>query len=289
MKSGYFWDFEYQMTSTDGKKRVVLSRGIPVRDPKGRIASWVGMHLDITDRHESMEERVRQARDIARFNAELEQLAYASAHDLQEPLRMIASYLQLLQRRYAGRLDGQADEYIAYAVEGAERLRSLLQDLLMLQQIGKGTRDRSACPLAEVVHEAMENLGPAMERASVHCDSLPEISCRRSEFVQLFEHLLENSLKYAREGVCPRIRISAERQPDHWMISVADNGIGIEAQYQQRIFNVFQRLHSRSEYEGTGIGLAICRKVVEVHGGRIWVESQPGQGATFRFTVPDQA
>jgi light-regulated signal transduction histidine kinase (bacteriophytochrome) len=247
------------------------------------------MHLDITDRHESMEERVRQARDIARFNAELEQLAYASAHDLQEPLRMIASYLQLLQRRYAGRLDSDADQFISYAVEGAERLRALLQDLLLLQQIGKGSRERALHPAAKLVEAAVESLGAQLEGATVRCGSLPQLYCDRNEFVQLFELLIENAVKYAREGIAPEITISAERQADRWVLSVRDNGIGIEPEYQQKIFNVFQRLHPRSEYEGTGIGLAICRKIVEVHGGRIWVESEPGAGSTFRFTVPDAA
>jgi PAS domain S-box-containing protein len=289
MQAGYFWDYEYQMRTAAGEKRVVLSRGVPVRDASGRINAWVGMHLDITERHESLDERVRQARDIARFNAELEQLAYASAHDLQEPLRMIASYLQLLKRRYAGRLDSDADEFIAYAVEGADRLRSLLHDLLQLQQIGKGTRERAMHSVADIVQNALHNLGSDASVATVRCGPLPEVCCDRTEFVQLFENLIDNALKYARHNVPPEITITAERQSDTWVIAVADNGIGVEPQYQHKIFDLFQRLHARSEYEGTGIGLAICRKVVEVHGGRIWIESQPGVGSTFLFTVPDAA
>lgn len=289
METGYFWDYEYHMTTAAGRQRIVLSRGVPVRNAGGRIRSWVGIHLDITERHESQEERVRQARDLARFNAELEQLAYASAHDLQEPLRMIASYLQLLQRRYRGKLDNDADEFIAYAVEGADRLGALLHDLLMLQQIGKGVRQKTLHPVSELVHAAIQNLGDEALRASVHCGPLPTIECQKTEFVQLFEHLIGNARKYAREAVPVEVTISSDRQGDAWVICVADNGIGIEPEYQQKIFNVFQRLHPRSKYDGTGIGLAICRKIVEVHGGRIWVESQPGAGSTFRFTVPDYA
>jgi PAS domain S-box-containing protein len=289
MQDGYFWDYEYHMTTAAGEKRVVLSRGVPVRDPSGRINSWVGIHLDITERHVSADERLRQARDIARFNAELEQLAYASAHDLQEPLRMIASYLQLLKKRYSGKLDSDADEFIAYAVEGADRLRSLLHDLLQLQQIGKGTRDRAMHSVAELVQHAVHNLGADTSGATIRCGQLPVVYCEKTEFVQLFENLIENAIKYAREGVPPEITITAEREAEGWVISVADNGIGIEPEYQHKIFNLFQRLHARAEYEGTGIGLAICRKVVEVHGGRIWVESQPGAGSTFRLTVPDAA
>jgi light-regulated signal transduction histidine kinase (bacteriophytochrome) len=200
---------------------------------------------------------------------------------------MIASYLQLLQRRYGGKLGTDADEFIAYAVEGADRLRALLHDLLMLQQIGKSSRERRMHSLAELVENAIHNSGEDELKSSVRCGPLPSVLCHKTDFVQLFEHLIGNARKYAREGVAVEITITAERNSDAWVICVADNGIGIEPEYQQKIFNVFQRLHPRSEYEGTGIGLAICRKIVEVHGGRIWVESQPGVGSTFRFTVPD--
>ena len=287
MRTGYFWDYEYRMRTRSGQAYVVLSRGVPVRDDKGLVRSWVGMHLDITERERGIEESLRQARDIARFNAELEQLAYASAHDLQEPLRMVASYLQLLQRRYKGKLDSEADEFIGYAVEGAERLKSLLHDLLMLQQIGKAGRERESVPLASMVDRAVKNLGPAGESADIECGALGNSCVDAHEFVQLFEHLIGNAIKYVRPGATPKIRITAEESHEGKVVTVRDNGIGIDKEYSRKIFNVFQRLHARSEYPGTGIGLAICRKVVEVHGGRIWVESEPGSGSAFRFTVPD--
>jgi light-regulated signal transduction histidine kinase (bacteriophytochrome) len=202
---------------------------------------------------------------------------------------MIASYLQLLQRRYQGKLDADADEFILYAVEGASRLKSLLHDLLMLQQIGKAGRDRTVVPLAELVDRAVASLGPAAQGVEIDCGPLPSSCVDAREFVQLFEHLIGNAIKYVRPGVTPKISITADDSVEGKIVTVRDNGIGIEKDCVRKIFDVFQRLHSRSEYPGTGIGLSICRKVVEVHGGRIWVESEPGAGSSFRFTVPGAA
>lgn len=290
MRSGYFWDYEYRLRGPSGQKFVVLSRGIPVYSTSRREKTWVGIHLDITDREQSAEQRVEQARNIARFNAELEQFAYVSAHDLQEPLRMISSYVQLLSRRYKGKLDADADTFIGYAVEGAERLKSLLQDLLELQQAGKGSTTVVVAPLAKAVDRACANLAIEIANlgAKIHCGELPTLEYEEQSVVQIFGHLLENGLKYRREGVTPEIEISGERKPDEdvWEIRVKDNGIGIPQEFFGKIFNVFQRLHPRSLYPGTGIGLAICKKLVEVHGGRIWVESTPGEGSAFCFTVP---
>jgi PAS domain S-box-containing protein len=288
MQSGYFWDYEYRMRARDGTGYAVLSRGVPLRDIQGRPESWVGIHLDISEIERAAEERVHQARDLARFNAELEQLAYVSAHDLQEPLRMIASYLQLLAKRYKGQLDSEADLFIGYAVEGANRLKSLLQDLLLLQQIGKSSRPPAACNLSVMVSKAFDRLRArgADKGAVLLYDELPVVNGQETELVQLFENLLDNAVKYSRPDVPPRISITAERSRAEWRICVKDNGIGMDPQYLGTIFRIFQRLHSRSEYPGTGIGLAICKKIVEVHGGRIWAESEPGQGSTFCFTLP---
>jgi PAS domain S-box-containing protein len=288
MRSGYFWDYKYRMRGRDGTEYAVLSRGIPLRDARGRIVSWVGIHLDITEIERAAEERVHQARDLARFNAELEQLAYVSAHDLQEPLRMIASYLQLLAKRYKGQLDSEADLYIGYAVEGASRLKSLLQDLLLLQQIGKSSLPPGPSKLSAVASRAMDGLrvrGDDKGAVLVY-DELPVVIGQETELIQLFENLFDNAVKYSRPGVPPEITVIAERSTAEWLIRVKDNGIGIDPQYLGTIFRIFQRLHSRGEYPGTGIGLAICKKIVEVHGGRIWAESQPGQGSTFCFTLP---
>ena len=290
MRSGYFWDYEYRMRAPSGNQYVVLSRGIPVYGSGGREKSWVGIHLDITDRELSAQQRIEQARNIARFNAELEQFAYVSAHDLQEPLRMISSYVQLLSRRYKGKLDADADTYIGYAVEGAERLQTLLQDLLELQQVGKGNKPVVVAPLVSAVQKACESLSLeiAKHNAQITSDNLPTFEYEEQAYIQLFTHLFENALKYRREGVRPDIHVSAERNPkaNAWEIRVKDNGIGIPAEFTDKIFDVFQRLHPRSMYPGTGIGLAICKKIVEVNGGHIWVESAVGDGSTFSFTIP---
>jgi PAS domain S-box-containing protein len=291
MRSGYFWDYEYRMYARDGTEYTVLSRGVPVRDPRGRPQSWVGIHLDVTELERGAEQRLLQARDLARFNAELEQLAYVSAHDLQEPLRMIASYLQLLARRYKGKLDSDAELFIDYAVDGANRLKSLLQDLLQLQQVGKSSRAPGLCNLSEIAGQAVEHVRPMMDEANavLLLDDLPTVTGDKPELIHLFEHLIDNAIKYRRPGVEPEIRIAAERRASEWIIRMEDNGIGIESEYLDRIFHIFQRLHDRSNYPGTGIGLAICKKIVEVHGGRIWAESVPGKGTTVCFTLPAEA
>ena len=289
MRNGYFWDYEYRLRSKTGEDYVVLSRGVPVRNVSGQDRMWVGIHLDVTDRERWAEQRVQQARNIARFHAELEQFAYVSAHDLQEPLRMIASYLQLLSKRYKGRLDEDADTFINYAVEGAERLKTLLQDLLELQQVGKGSRPRNVVPLQTVVERSKAHLSMLIEeaQASITYDELPSIECDEQAFVQLFSQLIDNAIKYRREGVPPQVHISAKMNPQRvWEICVRDNGIGISQEFRDKVFNVFQRLHPRTVYPGTGIGLAICKKVVEAHGGQIWVTEAEGDGSCFCFTIP---
>ncbi|HYP08210.1 MAG TPA: ATP-binding protein [Bryobacteraceae bacterium] len=288
VRSSYFWDYEYRLRGPAGQQYTVLSRGIPVPGMRGD-GSWVGIHLDITQRERDAEQRIAQARDLARFNAELEQFAYVSAHDLQEPLRMIASYLQLLSRRYKGKLDSDADTFIGYAVEGAERLQTLLQDLLELQQVGKGNRPRVRLSLEEPLRKAIQNLTARIEEtnAEITFADLPVVEVEDQAFVQLFVHLLDNAMKYRNQQEKPRIHISARRKsPTCWEIRIQDNGLGIPEEFRSKIFDVFQRLHPRQQYPGTGIGLAICKKIVEVHGGQISVESTPGEGSVFCFTAP---
>jgi PAS domain S-box-containing protein len=288
MRSGYFWDYGYKMRARDGTNYSILSRGVPVRDARGRIQSWVGIHLDVTELERAFEERIQSARDLARFNAELEQFAYVSAHDLQEPLRTIASYLQLLSRRYKGKLDADADLFIEYAVDGANRLKGLLQDLMLLQQVGKSARRRTVCNLGRIAGAAIERIRSRVQQteAAIIVADLPDVIGDEPELIQLLENLLDNALKYRRPETAPEIRIRSERAAEEWIIRVEDNGMGIEPQYLQRIFDIFQRLHSRADIPGTGIGLAICKKIIEVHGGRIWAQSEPGRGATFCFSLP---
>lgn len=202
---------------------------------------------------------------------------------------MIASYLQLLSRRYKGKLDSDADTFIGYAVEGAERLQTLLQDLLELQQVGKGNRPRVRLSLEEPLRKAIQNLTARIEEtnAEITFADLPVVEVEDQAFVQLFVHLLDNAMKYRNQQEKPRIHISARRKsPTCWEIRIQDNGLGIPEEFRSKIFDVFQRLHPRQQYPGTGIGLAICKKIVEVHGGQISVESTPGEGSVFCFTAP---
>jgi signal transduction histidine kinase len=241
-------------------------------------------------RRQAEEELARKAEELARSNAELEQFAYIASHDLQEPLRMVASYTQLLGERYRGKLDENADKYIGYASEGAIRMQTLIQDLLAFSRVGRknSTSRRVDCD-AEMA-EVMMSMDLAMREsgARVTYAALPVVWADRSRMAQLFQNLIGNAIKF-RGKDAPEISVQAEKVGSQWLFSVSDNGIGIEPQYAENIFVVFRRLHTRAEYPGNGIGLAICKKIVEHHGGKIWVESERGHGSTFKFTLPSEA
>ncbi len=242
---------------------------------------------DITERRRQQSMLEQKTRELERSNADLEQFAYVASHDLQEPLRMVASYVQLLARRYRGRLDGDADEFIGFAVDGATRMQRLIQDLLAYARVGRAGRAPIVTHLGHCADMATTQLQEAIVEtgASVHVDADCEVMAVPSLLTQLFQNLIANALKF-RDEDAPRIDIDAVRDGSMWHVRVRDNGIGIEPQHRERVFAIFQRLHTRREYPGTGIGLAICRKIVEGLGGRIWVESEPGQGSVFHFTVP---
>ncbi|MBV8087230.1 MAG: hypothetical protein JO247_20665 [Chloroflexi bacterium] len=228
-----------------------------------------------------------RAEELARSNADLEQFAYVASHDLQEPLRSVVSYLQLLEKRYRGQLDERADKYIAYSVDGSRRMQALINDLLTYSRVGRRDESLARLSMAEALDRAIRNLQSAIEQtgATVSCGPLPELTADSRQMIQLFQNLLGNALKFRGDSP-PAIHVSAEREGPDWRFRVRDNGIGLEMQYSDRIFVLFQRLHSRKDYEGTGIGLALCKKIVERHGGRIWVESAPGLGSSFFFTLP---
>jgi signal transduction histidine kinase len=234
-------------------------------------------------------ERMVDARtaDLKHSNAELEQFAYVASHDLQEPLRMVGSFLQLLERRYKGRLDAKAEEYIAHAVDGATRMKQLINDLLQFSRVGRRGGEFADTSAEKAFGEAVADLGPAIAEANAEVTrgTLPLVRADPVQLRQVFQNLIGNALKF-RGTDRPQIRVTAERTGELWRFAVADNGIGIEPQYFQQIFEVFQRLHDRATYPGTGIGLAVCKKIVDRHGGTLWVESSPGVGSTFMFTVP---
>lgn len=286
MEDGDFWDREYHMRSRKGEVYTVLSRGVRVSSEAGE--SWIGIHLDVTERDKAAELRVMQERNLARFNAELDQFAYVAAHDLQEPLRMVASYVQLIARRYKDKLDEDGQTFIAYSVEGANRLQALLSGMQVLSVIGKSPERRKPAPMAEAVEKARANLEPKIKAAgaTIVYDALPTVVYDRFEMSQLFETLFDNSLKFARDGEPARIVVSAHKEPGIWHFVVRDNGIGFDPEYAKRVFELFQRLNAREKYQGTGIGLTICKKIVEVHGGRIWAESTPDAGTAVHFTLP---
>jgi signal transduction histidine kinase len=232
-----------------------------------------------------LEEKVQE---LARSNAELEQFAYVASHDLQEPLRMVAGYMQLMARRYKGRLDEDADQFIGYAVGGAMRMQQLINDLLAYSRVGTRGKPFEPTACGQVVGQILANLQVAIQEtgAVVTHDGLPTVEGDPVQLAQLFQNLLGNAIKFRKPGEPPRIHVRAQRNGAEWVFAVSDNGIGIDPRYQERIFVIFQRLHSEHEYAGTGIGLAVCKKIVERHGGRMWVESQPDQGATFYFSLP---
>jgi PAS domain S-box-containing protein len=244
---------------------------------------------DISVRKAAEADLVQNVQDLNRSNQELEQFANIASHDLQEPLRMVASYTQLLSRRYKGKLDSDADEFIAYAVDGASRMQRLIQDLLAYSRVGSKGGNLRDISSDNALQQALQNLRGVIQDsgALVTHDPLPTVMADEIQLIQLFQNLVGNAIKYQKPGV-PKVQISAARNgAKKWTFSVKDNGLGIESQYFERIFGMFQRLHKREEFAGTGIGLAICKKIVERHGGRISVESQPGSGSTFRFALAE--
>jgi PAS domain S-box-containing protein len=276
-----------EVAPQDDGLHTFISIKFPLFDTEGKIYAVCGMSTDISDRKQAEIELQNQKQELARSNHELQQFAYVASHDLQEPLRMITSYLELLERRYKGQLDDKADKFIAYAVDGATRMQTLINDLLSYSRLGMRGQEFESVDCAKILRNVLTNLQVAIAQSSavVTYDSLPQLNADPSQLTQLFQNLLSNAIKFRRDDP-PQIHIGVKCINDKWLFSVCDNGMGIDTQYMDRIFIIFQRLQSRTEYPGTGIGLAVCKKIVERHQGRLWVESQLGQGSTFHFTLP---
>lgn len=258
-----------------------------VRSDADMITHHIVEFSDITEFRHAQDELARRTRELSRSNQELEQFAYVASHDLQEPLRMVASYTQLIAQRYRGKLDKDADEFIGYAVDGAIRMQAIINDLLVLSRVNTSTTAFARTDTKMALDKALASLRLVIDEtgANIICGALPVLNADSSQLIQLFQNLISNAIKF-RGSSSPCVQVGAELQGGEWVFHVRDNGIGIASEYFERIFLMFQRLHSKQEYPGTGMGLTICKKIVDHHGGRIWVESESGKGASFYFTIP---
>ena len=282
----YYLDLE--VVRPDGTTRWIAAHGEAERDADGNVVGLRGTAQDITERKRAAEALAQKAEELARSNADLEQFAYVASHDLKEPLRAVSGCVQLLQRRCEGKLDDRAVQYIAHAIDGTLRMETLIDGLLAFSRISTRGAKFETVECAKVLETALQNLQTAIQEsgAVVTLDPLPAVNGDGTQLVSLFQNLIGNALKF-RDSAPPRIHVGARRNGMYWHFSVCDNGIGIDPQYFDRIFGVFQRLHTRKEFPGTGVGLAICKKIVERHGGQIWVESVPGEGTTFHFSLSE--
>ncbi len=282
------FEHEYRMQRYDGNYRWVKEIGV-ARQENNIYKGYIGICLDITQEKSDEIKLHDYTQELERSNTELEQFAYIASHDLQEPLRMVSSYTQLLARRYKDDLDDDAHEFIGYAVDGANRMQVLIQDLLTFSRVGKNKQIIKQLELTEVVKDIIVGLKVAIEENKVQINTpevFPQIQADYSQIQQLFQNLILNAIKYRAEDRQCVINIDCQKMNNKWQFSIQDNGIGIEAEYFERIFVIFKRLHGKEEYSGTGIGLAVCKRIVEGHGGEIWLESKLGKGSIFYFTIP---
>ena len=281
-------DLEFRVIQPDGSARYINGRvHIVQQDAEKKSIRMIGVAQDITERKLAVAALLQRTEELARSNTELVQFAYVASHDLQEPLRMVSSYVQLLARRYSGKLDSDADEFIAFAVDGAKRMQNMINDLLAFSRVTTKGHEFKPVEADTALKLALANLKVAIEesQASVTFDPLPVVNADSAQLTQLFQNLIGNAIKFRRKEP-PQVHVSVEKRAKDWEFSVRDNGIGIEPQHLERIFVIFQRLHTAAQFPGTGIGLAICKKIAERHGGNLWVSSQPGVGSTFHFTIP---
>jgi len=280
--------FETERLRKGGTRLDVSVSVSPIRDVSGNIIAASTIARDITESKQVEVQMRKMMTELERSNQELGQFAYVASHDLKEPLRAVTSCVQLLRKGYGDKLDERGVEFINHAVDGAKRMQQLIDGLLSFSRLEQQESELQLVNLSAPVTHACENLEAAIAEGNVqvHVGSLPTLKCHTSQMVQLFQNLIGNAVKFRRDEA-PEVWIDAERKNGDWLFSVRDNGIGFEPEFNERIFGLFQRLHTRRKYSGTGIGLAICKKIVERHQGRIWAESQPNHGTTFSFTLPD--
>jgi len=286
-KEGYVFDYALAIQNKNGHITPVLHNASVYKNESGEIIGVFAAARDITERKNAEKMLKLKLEELTHSNEELEQFAYVSSHDLQEPLRMVTSYLQLLQKRYQGNLDEKADKYINFAVDGAFRMQNLINDLLEYSRVGPGNNGPESIDCEFILNKVLSNLKIIIKENNVIISHipLPEVVADSTQIMQIFQNLIFNGIKFHSEQA-PKIHIAAEKRASEWVFSVQDNGIGIDPQYSERIFEIFKRLNSRDRYPGTGIGLAICKKIIDRHGGSIWVESELGKGSTFYFTLP---
>jgi PAS domain S-box-containing protein len=282
VQSGNPYHIEHRFWDQNARRwRWFMGRALPVRDAEGNIVKWFGSWTDIDD-----QKRIED--DLRRANKDLEQFAFSASHDLQEPLRTVKIYSELLANTCGQGLEGQASEFLNYVRSGATRMEMLVRDLLTYTQVTTSERPAESCDAGEALRIALANLAGAISEtgARITADPLPSLTVHGAHLQQLFQNLIGNAIKYRSADRPPAVSVTAERQDGHWIFAISDNGIGIDSQYKERIFGLFKRLHTSDEYAGTGIGLAICQRIVDRYHGRIWVESEPGRGSTFRITLP---
>ncbi|HEY6339885.1 MAG TPA: PAS domain S-box protein [Bryobacteraceae bacterium] len=280
--SGQPYNIEYRLWDLREERfRWFIGRALPVRDGQGRIVKWFGTCTDI-------DEQKRVQDELRRINQDLEQFAYSASHDLQEPLRSVKIYTELLAKRYGDELNDEAQKFMGFVRGGATRMETLVRDLLAYTRVTSIDQPMESADAAEALKSALSNLGVAISEAGakVIAESLPRVPVHATHLQQLFQNLIGNAIKYRSPDRPPVVHITATRQKAHWLFAIRDNGIGIDPKYRETIFGLFKRLHTTEEYSGTGIGLALCQRIVNRYQGRIWVESEPGQGSTFRFTLP---
>ncbi len=265
----------------------IEQQNVAIYDEMGNLVAVEGIARDITERKRRAEELDRAIAELARSKAELEQLTYVNSHELQEPVHMVARCVNLLQRRYKDKIDSHTGKIIGYALDGANRMQRLIGDLLAYSRVDSEDKEFAPTNCEAIFDRALANLKAAVEESGtvVSHDALPTVMGDDSQLTQLFQNLMGNAIKFHGEEP-PGVHVSVQKEENEWLFSVQDNGIGIDPEHSERVFMIFQRLHTEADYPGTGIGLAICKKIVERHGGRIWVDSEPGKGSTFYFTIP---